>query len=80
MKRTKAKSNALPIIGEKPLKYSDAVIWFSDLARLKVDGYMENLERYELRRETGQTASGPFESGDFMKTDSSAEVQAVPVV
>ena len=53
---------------------------FSDLAQLKVDGYMENLERYELRRETGQPPSGPFESGEFMKTDSSAQVRAVPVV
>ena len=36
---------------------------FSDLVQLKEDGWMENLERYELRRENGPAAFWPVRVG-----------------
>jgi len=58
MKRTNARSNALPIIAA-PLKYSDAAMWFSGLWQLNFDNGMEIMECFLPETGTGWPDASP---------------------
>src|SRR5437588_12676314 len=78
MKRTNASSNALPIIAA-PLKYSDAVMWFSDLCQLEIDGCMEFMEGISSKTVRAGTMPARCNPKWNCHDNSSAEFQAISI-